>query len=108
MVPFAKFFSLVFGIAGRRAWIPRGHPTAPSAAAGMLGVEYYNEVLESIGESVNVWRLRGERDRDYAFRIAVELADRLNKLEADLEKVLACDPSASLSRNSSPRGQPHD
>ena len=73
-------------IAGRRAWSMRGSPTAPTAAAGML--DYYNAELEEIGTSVNVWRLRGERDRDFAFRIAIEIAAKLNALEADLDRVI--------------------
>jgi hypothetical protein len=75
-------------IAGRRARIMRGSPSAPSAAAGMLGVNHYNAELEDIGNRVQVWRLRGENDRDMAFRIAVAIATRLNELEADLERVI--------------------
>lgn len=75
-------------IAGRCARIMRS-PTAPERAAGLL--EFYHPVLDPIGDSVNVWRLRRERDRDYAFRIAVEIADRLNKLDAELNQVINYD-----------------
>jgi len=86
MAPFSKLFWNICGIVGRRAWTMRGSPTAPTAAAGML--DYYNAELEEIGNSVNVWRLCGERDRDFAFRIATEIAARLNELEADLDRVI--------------------
>lgn len=74
-------------IAGRRAWIARGSPTAPGAAAGML--DYYHAELEEVGDRVNVWRLHGEHDRDFAFRIAVEIATRLNALDRDLDRVIS-------------------
>jgi hypothetical protein len=54
-------------------------------------LDYYNAELEEIGNSVNVWRLRGERDRDFAFRISVEIAAKLNALEADLDRVINFD-----------------
>lgn len=75
-------------IAGRRARIMRGSPTAPRAAAGMLGLQHYNVELEELGDRYQVWRLRGENDRDLAFRAAVEIASRLVQLEADLERVI--------------------
>lgn len=87
MVSALKFFSLLSGMVGRRAWIVRGSPTAPTAAAGLL--DFYHVELEPIGERVNLWRLHRECDRDFAFRIAVEIATRLNKLEADLDRVIA-------------------
>jgi hypothetical protein len=75
-------------MAGRGARIVRS-PTAPVRAAGLLG--YYHPVLEPIGDSLNVWRLRTECDRDYAFRIAVTIAERLNQLDADLDRVINYD-----------------
>jgi hypothetical protein len=105
MRPFTKMISIISGIAGRRAWIKRGSPTAP-AAAGMLGVAYYHPELEEIGNGVNVWRLRGERDRDFAHRIATELAAKLNALEADLDRVITISkpqPPGSMQRNPNAR-----
>lgn len=75
-------------IAGRSARFVRS-PSAPARAAGLL--DYYHPVLEPIGDSVNVWRLRKESDRDFAFRIAVAIADRLNQLDADLDFVINYD-----------------
>lgn len=75
-------------IAGRCARIVRS-PTASECAAGLL--DYYHPVLEPIGDNVNVWRLRTECDRDYAFRVAVAIAERLNQLDTDLDRVINYD-----------------
>ena len=64
-------------------------PIAPERAAGLL--EFYHSELESIGERVDVWRLHQERDREFAYRIAVEIADRLNRLEGELDRVINFD-----------------
>lgn len=85
-----------------RTWITGLHslfraPPAAECEAGVL--DFYHEQLEAIGNSVNVWRLRGERDRDFAFRIAVELCDRLNKLEAALDVVVAYERPQKEARN---------
>ena len=80
----------LFRTARVRAWIAGlARPPAPTRERGPGVLAFFHPELEPIGESVNVWRLRNERDRDYAFRIAVELCDRLNKLEAALDVVVA-------------------
>jgi len=55
--------STLHRIAGRCAWITRS-PTAPMPAAGLLDV---------IGENWNCWRLSGESDRSFSFRLALHL-----------------------------------
>ena len=77
-------------IAGRCARIVRS-PTAPERAAGLLDLDFYHPQLDRIGSDVNCWRLPRERDREFAFRIAVEIAARLNKLDADLDTVIGYD-----------------
>lgn len=77
-----------------RSWIAGLHsrfraPPAAECEAGVLA--FFHLDLEPIGERVSCWRLRNERDRDFAFRITVEIADRLNKLEADLDVVINYD-----------------
>ena len=85
---FDKLLPLLSKIAGRRAWIVRGSPTAPHAAAGMLVVHRYNPELEEIGGRFDVLRHRGEHDRDFAFRVATEIASRLHALQRDLDRVI--------------------
>jgi len=76
----------IAGLASRK-------PCAPHAPrrgeAGMLGVNYYNPELEAIGDRYQVWRCRGETDRDLAFKIAVEIATRMEQLQADLDRTVA-------------------
>lgn len=78
-----------------RSWITGLHsrflctPPAGECEAGALA--FYHPELEPIGHDVNCWRLRNERDRDFAFRIAVEIAERLDKLNADLDRVINYD-----------------
>jgi hypothetical protein len=75
------------------AWIARlaRSPAAPTAECEPGVLTFYHPVLEPIGESVNAWRLRNECDRDFAFRIAVAIAERLNQLDADLDRVINYD-----------------
>ena len=74
-----------------RSWIAGLHsrffcaPPAGECEAGALA--FYHPVLEEIGERYNCWRGR-ETDREFAFKISVEITDRLNQLDADLERVL--------------------
>jgi hypothetical protein len=58
------------------------------SGAGMFGVNYYNAELEAIGDRYQIVRVCGQTDRDLAFRIALEIANRLHDLEADLSRVV--------------------
>jgi hypothetical protein len=73
-----------------RSWIAglaRPHPAAPAGACGPGALDFYHPVLEPIGNDLNCWRLRHEHDREFAHRIATEISLRLNKLDADLDRV---------------------
>jgi len=74
-------------IAGLRSRIACA-PHAPGREAGMLALQYFNAELEEIGKRVEVWRLQREDDRNFAFRIATEIASKLNALEHDLDRVI--------------------
>ena len=43
---------------------------------------------DAIGDSWNCWRLRGESDRDYRFRLGVHLQTLAIAIEDDLDAVL--------------------
>ena len=75
--------SWIAGLTSLRSHSPHGGECEARALA------YFNAELEAIGGTVNVWRFSGERDRDFSFRIAVALAERLNELERDLHIVLS-------------------
>ena len=64
-------------------------PTAHERASGLLDITFYHPVLEEVGERYNCWRVsKRETDRDFAFKIPVEIAGRLNELKADLDRVI--------------------
>ncbi len=57
--------------------------------AGTWG--FYHPQLDTIGQRYGVWRRPGERNQPYRHRIGIEIAEKLNALEADLKAVLDYD-----------------
>lgn len=77
----SKFSSWIGGV--------REHASSLHPRARVVGVlNYYHQELEEVGEQLSCFRLRNERDDDYAFRLGLHLTDALNHHEALLKRVL--------------------
>ena len=84
----------LFKAARVRAWIVglAPFPAAPTGEGEPGALADSRHELEEIGERYNCWRLSArESDRDFAFKIAVEICSRLNELDADLDRVINYD-----------------
>lgn len=81
--------SLRLWIAGRRAETLRCS-RASAHTAGLLGLNYFNEELEQIGESLSCSRLGNERDDAYRQRLAASIQENIRQLELTLASVIKC------------------
>jgi hypothetical protein len=68
----------------------RHHATSMHPRVRIIGViDFYHPTLDTeVGEEAGCWRLPGERDDDYAFRLSVHLSHQANRTDELLKKVL--------------------
>lgn len=64
--------------------------TSVRPRARITGVlDYYSPLLDDeIGEVVGCWRLPGERDAAYVHRLGIHISEKMNELEALMQRLL--------------------
>ena len=78
----SKFSSLIGGLRERAS---SHHPRARVTGV----VDFYHPILDTeVGEEAECWRLPGEGDDDYAFRLGVHLSGKANRIDHLIQKVL--------------------